>query len=179
MECVTRWIFLRTKKLNQYFCMCAGSFKIFVIFSFQLFLLASSVKLLTISRNPSSNPLQKLWSGDFYHENAYRNLLWSCKVCVLLFLHPKFIFLCYQSFKKFENQQRMDINLTPYKVPLTSNLEPLTHPPFAHELSQKFYHDLTAFYNSQNTDLDWHKPLRRERSTVKSPLLGFFILTST
>jgi hypothetical protein len=37
------------------------------------------MKSLTNCENPSSNPLPMLWSGDFGHENAYRNppVVWN------------------------------------------------------------------------------------------------------
>ncbi len=44
---------------------------IFLIMNFLLF----SMKLLTDSKNPSSNPFKMLWSGNFDPENAYRNPL--------------------------------------------------------------------------------------------------------
>jgi hypothetical protein len=41
--------------------------------TFQFKLLLAPMELLTYSKNPSSDPLQKLWSGIYDHENTYRN----------------------------------------------------------------------------------------------------------
>ncbi len=70
-------IFFKDDKIQSVLFVCAlPVFKnlnsLLLWYSYFYFFLAS-LKLPTNSKNPSSNPLQMLWSGDYDHENAHRN----------------------------------------------------------------------------------------------------------